>query len=165
MIKKLTDKQQKWLLRILIAFGSYLIVIIIHQFPFFKEGQHGLLSLTLYLIPYLIAGYDVLLEAFENIFHGALFDENFLMSIATFGAFGVREYKEATAVMLFYQIGELFQNYAVEKSRKSITEMMEIVPETAHLVIGKQILDVAPDNVDKNSIIIINLYSEGGNRL
>ena len=154
-MSKLTRKQRRWLLRILAAMAVYVAVILLHQTPVFSDGQTGILSFILYAIPYLIAGYDVLLKAFKNIAHGSVFDENFLMMIATFGAFGVREYKEATAVMLFYQIGELFQNYAVEKSRQSITEMMEIVPETAHLEVGKQIMDVDPDDVDAGSIIII----------
>lgn len=154
-MKKLTARQRKWLMRILIALAIYVAVILVHQTPAFGDGRMGLLSFVLYAVPYLIAGYDVLLKAFKNIAHGSVFDENFLMMIATFGAFGVREYKEATAVMLFYQIGELFQNYAVEKSRKSITEMMEIVPEIAHLEVGKQITDVDPEDVDTGSIIVI----------
>ncbi len=153
----LTDRQKKWLLRIIIAGAVYAAVILIHMTPPFKKGGTSveILSFALYVVPYLIVGYDVLLRAFRNIAHGSVFDEHFLMMIATFGAFGVREYKEATAVMLFYQIGELFQNYAVEKSRKSITEMMDIVPETANLEVGKQILKVDPDDVDVGSIIVI----------
>ena len=154
-MKNLTARQKKWLLRILIASGLYVAVILLHLTPVFRDGKREVLSFLLYAVPYLVAGYDVLLKAIRNIAHGSVFDENFLMMIATFAAFGIREYKEATAVMLFYQIGELFQNYAVEKSRKSITDMMEIVPETAHLEIGKQITDVDPDDVDTGSIIVI----------
>ena len=153
----LTDRQKKWLLRIMIAGAVYAAVILINTTPPFKKGGTSveILSFALYVVPYLIVGYDVLLKAFRNISHGSVFDENFLMMIATFGAFGVREYKEATAVMLFYQIGEFFQNYAVEKSRKSITEMMDIVPETANLEVGNQILEVDPDDIDAGSIIVI----------
>ena len=154
-MKQLTAKQKKWLIRILIAAVIYIAVILLHLTPPFQNNQIPFLSFILYLIPYLIAGYDVLMKAFQNIAHGSVFDEHFLMMIATFGAFGVREYKEATAVMLFYQIGELFQNYAVEKSRKSITEMMEIVPETANLVVGDTIIETDPDDIDTGSIIMI----------
>ena len=154
-MKQLTSRQKKWLARILIAAAIYIAVILLHLTPFFQDQRLPFLSFLLYLIPYLIAGYDVLLKAFQNIAHGSVFDENFLMMIATFGAFGVHEYKEATAVMLFYQVGELFQNYAVEKSRKSITEMMEIVPESANLEVGGRIITVDPEDVDTGSIIII----------
>lgn len=156
-MNQLTARQKKWLLRIIIAGAVYAAVILINMTPPFKKGGTAMeiLSFALYVVPYLIVGYDVLLRAFRNIAQGSVFDEHFLMMIATFGAFGVREYKEATAVMLFYQIGELFQNYAVEKSRKSITEMMDIVPETANLEVGKQILKVDPDDVDVGSIIVI----------
>ena len=141
----------------MIAGAVYAAVILINMTPPFKKGGTSveILSFALYVVPYLVVGYDVLLKAFRNISHGSVFDENFLMMIATFGAFGVREYKEATAVMLFYQIGEFFQNYAVEKSRKSITEMMDIVPETANLEVGNQILEVDPDDIDAGSIIVI----------
>ena len=88
-MSKLTSKQRKWLLRILAAMVVYVAVILLHQTPAFNKGQSELLSFVLYAIPYLIAGYDVLLKAFKNIAHGSVFDENFLMMIATFGAFGV----------------------------------------------------------------------------
>ena len=88
---------------------------------------------VIYLIPYLVIGYDIIFKAARNIKNGQIFDENFLMMIATFGAFGVKEYSEAVAVMLFYQWGELFQSYAVGKSRQSISEMMDICPEYANI--------------------------------
>lgn len=154
-MKNLTKKQKKWMLRILAAVAAYIAVILITRTAPFHDGKLELLTFGLFVIPYLIVGYDVLLEAFHNILKGSVFDENFLMMIATFAAFGVREYKEATAVMLFYQIGEWFQNYAVEKSRKSITDMMDIVPETANLEAGNTIMEVDPDDVDVGSIIVI----------
>lgn len=109
----------------------------------------------LYIPPYLLVSYDVLFRAAENIRHGQVFDENFLMIIATFGAFGVREFSEALAVMLFYQLGELFQSYAVNKSRGSIKELMEICPEYANLEIDGEIQKVDPDDVEPGSTIII----------
>ena len=109
----------------------------------------------LYIPPYLLVSYDVLYRAAGNIRHGQIFDENFLMIIATFGAFGVREFSEALAVMLFYQLGELFQSYAVNKSRGSIKELMEIRPEYANLEVDGNIQRVDPEDVEIGSIIEI----------
>ena len=95
------------------------------------------------------------LKLFRNISHGQVFDENFLMMIATFGAFGVGEYSEAVAVMLFYQVGELFQAYAVGKSRKSISDMMDICPEYANIETENGLEQVDPDDVEVGSIIVI----------
>nr|WP_330368185.1 heavy metal translocating P-type ATPase [Butyrivibrio sp. MB2005] len=111
---------------------------------------------VIFLIPYLVIGYDVLRKAAINISHGQVFDENFLMMIATFGAFGIGEYSEAVAVMLFYQIGELFQSYAVGKSRKSIADMMSIAPEYANLENeAGEIEEVDPSDVEIGSILVI----------
>ena len=108
-----------------------------------------------YAVPYLIIGYDVIRKAAINISHGQVFDENFLMMIATFAAFAIGEYDEALAVMLFYQIGELFQGYAVGKSRQSITEMMSIAPEYANLETDNGLEEVDPDDVELGSIIVV----------
>ena len=108
-----------------------------------------------YVVPYLIIGYDVIRKAAINISHGQVFDENFLMMIATFAAFAIGEYDEALAVMLFYQIGELFQGYAVGKSRQSITEMMSIAPEYANLETDNGLEEVDPDDVELGSIIVV----------
>ena len=110
---------------------------------------------VIYLIPYLVIGYDIVYKAARNISHGQVFDENFLMMIATFGAFGVKEYSEAVAVMLFYQVGELFQGYAVGKSRQSISDMMDICPEYANLEVDGKLEQVDPDDVEPDSIIVI----------
>lgn len=109
----------------------------------------------LYLIPYLLIGYDIIIKAGKNIRNGQIFDENFLMMIATFAAFAIQEYSEALAVMLFYQIGELFQSYAVGKSRQSITEMMSIAPSYANLEKDGQISQVDPEDVAVGDIIVI----------
>ncbi len=148
----LTKKQKKMLSRILIAGAFYAVLLIFdHTAGFSSEW----IRLAAYGIPYLIAGYDVLKTAVGNIRHGRVFDENFLMAIATLAAFAIQEYSEAAAVMLFYQVGELFQNYAVEKSRRSITDMMDLVPETAHLEVGTTLVDTDPDDIDVGSIIVI----------
>lgn len=109
----------------------------------------------IFAVPYLIVGYDIIFKAARNISHGQIFDENFLMMIATFGAFGVGEYLEAVAVMLFYQVGELFQGYAVGKSRQSITEMMDICPEYANIEEDGKLVTVDPDDVEVGTIIVV----------
>ena len=112
----MNKRQKKWLARILIA-GAVFIVLFILEHAGVLESLAWYLQLPIFLVPYLIIGYDVLLRAGKNILHGRVFDENFLMMIATFGAFFVQEYTEAVAVMLFYQVGELFQNIAVNTPR------------------------------------------------
>ena len=107
------------------------------------------------MIPYLIVGWDIIYRAVRNISHGQVFDENFLMCIATFGALGVKEYSEAVAVMLFYQIGELFQSYAVNRSRQSISAMMDICPEYANIEEDGKLKQVDPDDVEIGTEIVI----------
>lgn len=124
------------------------------------RGLNGYVLFIIYFIPYLIVGCDVVVRAAKNISNGQVFDENFLMMIATFaafglGAFGDAQYSEALAVMLFYQIGEAFQDYAVGQSRASITEMMEIAPESAFILNGDSAEEVSPDDVEIGSIIVI----------
>ena len=109
----------------------------------------------LHFVLYLLIGYDVVWKALRNIRRGQIFDENFLMMIATFGAFGVQDYLEAVAVMLFYQIGELFQSYAVGKSRQSITDMMDICPEYANVEENGELVEVDPDDVEVGSVIVV----------
>ena len=112
-------------------------------------------KLAAFLVPYLIIGWDILLEAVENIFRGQVFDENFLMAVASVAAFCVGEYPEAAAVMLLYQVGELFQSCAVGKSRKSIAAMMDIVPEYANLETPNGIEETDPDEVPVGSVIVV----------
>ena len=112
-------------------------------------------ELIIYAVPYIIAGYDVLKTAFINLIHGQIFDEKFLMMVATIGAFGTGEYPEASAVMLFYQIGELFQSIAVGRSRKSIAKLMDIRPDSATVIRDGKEIEVSPDEVEVGEIIII----------
>ncbi|MGN0349815.1 MAG: heavy metal translocating P-type ATPase [Roseburia sp.] len=118
-------------------------------------GRQGEAAILLYLLPYLIIGYDIICKAARNIRNGQVFDENFLMTIATFGAFAVKEYAEAVAVMLFYQVGDLFEEYAVGKSRQSISELMDICPEYANLEEDGVLSRVDPDDVEVGSILVI----------
>ena len=119
------------------------------------DGWNKIVLFVIYLVPYLVIGYDIVYKAARNISHGQVFDENFLMMIATFGAFGVGEYSEAVAVMLFYQVGELFQGYAVGKSRQSISDMMDICPEYANIEEDGVLKQVDPDDVEVGSIIVV----------
>lgn len=151
----MTKKQKKMLIRILIAFVLFAGLFICEHAGLMEHIESELIRFVIYLIPYLVIGYDIIYKAVRNIRHGQVFDENFLMMIATFGAFGVREYSEAVAVMLFYQVGELFQGYAVGKSRQSISDMMDICPEYANIEEDGALTQVDPDDVEVGSIIVI----------
>ena len=143
----MTVKQKKKLFRILIA---AVLLIVLYVCPL-----EGTLRLFIYLIPYLVVGWDILWKAVRNIFHGEIFDENFLMSIASIGAFAIGEYPEAVAVMLFDQIGELFEDYAVGKSRKSIASLMNIRPDYANVERDGTLLEVNPEEVRLGDTIVI----------
>lgn len=148
---KLTRKQKKMLIRIIIALVLLAVIAITLHFielPWWAE-------LILYAIPYVISGYDVLKTAFINLIHGQIFDEKFLMMIATVGAFGTGEYPEASAVMLFYQVGELFQSIAVGRSRKSIAKLMDIRPDSAVVIRDGEEIEVSPDEVAIGETIIV----------
>ncbi|MBR4357181.1 MAG: heavy metal translocating P-type ATPase [Butyrivibrio sp.] len=151
----MTGKQKKTRNRILIVLVIFTVLLVLE-----KTGLLDKLPLVvkfaIFLVPYIMIGYDVIKKAVINIRHGQVFDENFLMMIATFGAFGIGEYPEAVAVMLFYQIGELFQSYAVGKSRQSITEMMSIAPEIANIV-GEngEVTEVDPEEVSIGDILLV----------
>ena len=159
----MTKKQKKVLIRIIVS--AVLLVAIAVTFTVLdKTGTVDLenpsvmwrcIEIVAYLIPYLIIGYDILKKAFLGIIHGEVFDENFLMAIATVGAMVLGEYKEASAVMLFYQIGELFQSYAVGKSRKNITALMDIRPDYANIEKDGKLEQVDPDDVQIGTVIVV----------
>ncbi len=150
----MTNKQKKMLYRIILAFLAFAVLFVCEHMGKLEQMSVPL-QFTVYAAVYLVIGYDIVWKAFRNISHGQVFDENFLMMIATFGAFGVQEYSEAVAVMLFYQVGELFQSYAVGKSRQSIADMMDICPEYANVERDGQLERVDPDDVEIGSIIVI----------
>ena len=139
---------KKEVIKVVIALILFLISLII---PF----ENAWINIGIYIISYLIVGLDVLIEAIKNIFKGEVFDENFLMTIATIGAFAIGEYPEAVAVMLFYQVGEMFQSYAVDKSRKSIASLMDIRPDFANIKKNGSIEKVSPDKINIGDIIIV----------
>lgn len=151
----MTKKQKKMLYRIIIAFILFVPLFVVEHAGMLDGITNGWVTFLIYLVPYLIIGYDIILKAAKNIRNGQVFDENFLMMVATFGAFGVQEYTEAVAVMLFYQVGELFQSYAVGKSRESITAMMDICPEYANIEEDGELTQVDPDDVEVGTIIIV----------
>ncbi|WP_026670078.1 heavy metal translocating P-type ATPase [Butyrivibrio sp. AE3006] len=151
MTKKM-KKTRNRIIAVLIVFA----ILLVCEHTGLMDSLPKVAVFVIFLIPYLVIGYDVLRKAAINISHGQVFDENFLMMIATFGAFGIGEYSEAVAVMLFYQIGELFQSYAVGKSRKSIADMMSIAPEYANLENeAGEIEEVDPSDVEIGSILVI----------
>lgn len=151
----MNKKQKKMLVRIIITFVIFAGLLICEHTGALDAVHPPILLFVIYLIPYLIIGYDIVWKAARNISHGQVFDENFLMMVATFGAFGVKEYSEAVAVMLFYQVGELFQGYAVGKSRQSISDMMNICPEYANIEENGTLTQVDPDDVEVGTIIVI----------
>ena len=150
----MTKKQKKMLYRIIVTFLLF-AVLMVCEHTGRMDGWNKIVLFVIYLVPYLVIGYDIVYKAARNISHGQVFDENFLMMIATFGAFGVGEYSEAVAVMLFYQVGELFQGYAVGKSRQSISDMMDICPEYANIEEDGVLKQVDPDDVEVGSIIVV----------
>ena len=143
----MNKKQKITLFRIII---SAVLVVILYFIP-----ESGWIQLLLYLIPFFIIGYDILRKAILGIFHGKIFDENFLMAVATVGAIGLGEYREGVAVMLFYQIGELFQSYAVGKSRKNISELMDIRPDYANIEENGKLKQIDPEEVPIGTIIVV----------
>ena len=143
----MTKKQKKVLVRIIIA----AVLVIALQFIPVK----GYVRFGLYMIPYLVIGYDILKKAGKGILNRQIFDENFLMAVATIGAIAIGDYKEGTAVMLFYQIGELFQSYAVGKSRRNISDLMDIRPDYANVEKDGELEQVDPDEIEIGTVIVV----------
>lgn len=143
----MNKKQKKMLTRIIIA---AVLLVILSFLP-----VDGYLKMALYMVPYLVIGYDILKKAWKGILNKQVFDENFLMAVATIGAIMLGDYKEGVAVMLFYQIGELFQSYAVGKSRRNISELMDIRPDYANIEVDGNLEQVDPDEVEIGTIIVV----------
>ncbi|MDY4709450.1 MAG: cadmium family heavy metal-translocating P-type ATPase, partial [Eubacteriales bacterium] len=145
------NKNQIRLIRIVVCAIAFLVIFVVEK----TSDIIWYADLIVYMAIYFAIGYDVLWRAVRNIAHGQIFDENFLMSIATIGAFATGEYPEAVAVMLLYQIGELFQNYAVGKSRKSISSLMNIRPENAVVLREGQEVEVLPEEVNIGDVLVV----------
>ncbi|MBP8798116.1 MAG: heavy metal translocating P-type ATPase, partial [Ruminococcus sp.] len=143
----MNKKQKKMLIRIVIA---AVLVVAFSLIP-----MKGYVKFVLFMIPYLVIGYDILKKAGKGILNRQMFDENFLMAVATIGAILLGDYKEGVAVMLFYQIGELFQSYAVGKSRRNISELMDIRPDYANIEQDGKLEQVDPDEVEIGSVIVV----------
>ena len=151
----MTTKQKHMLIRILGTFVIYLGLTAADHMGALPFEEGSLPLLVLYLVPYFLIGWDIIYKALRNIKNGQVFDENFLMALATVGAFAVSQYSEAVAVMLFYQVGELFQNYAVNRSRQSITALMDICPEYANVETDGELEQVDPDDVSVGDVIVV----------
>lgn len=143
----MTKKQKKMLVRIFISAVLFLAVVLM--------PLNGIERIAAFIVPYLVIGWDVLRKAIRNIAHGQIFDENFLMALATVGAFGTGEFPEAVAVMLFYQVGEWFQGYAVGRSRQSIAKLMDIRPDYANIEQNGKLVEVDPEEVSIGQTIVI----------
>lgn len=148
----MTKKQKKVLIRIIVSAVLLAGIMIITKLVEINKW----IQFALYLVPYLIIGYDILKKALKGIFKGQIFDENFLMAVATVGAVALGEFSEGAAVMLFYQIGELFQSVAVGKSRKNITSLMDIRPDYANVEIDGKLEKIDPDDVEIGTEIVVN---------
>ena len=146
----MNKKQKKVLIRIIVAAVLMIALSVIPVVP-----SKGVMRFVLFMIPYLVIGYDILRKAFKGILNRQVFDENFLMAVATVGAILLGDYVEGTAVMLFYQIGELFQSYAVGKSRRNISELMDIRPDYANIEVDGEITQVDPDEVEIGTVIVV----------
>lgn len=143
----MNKKQKKMLIRIIVA---AILVVAFSLLPI-----EGYVKFGLFMIPYLVIGYDILKKAGKGIMNRQVFDENFLMAVATMGAILLGDYKEGVSVMLFYQIGELFQSYAVGKSRRNISDLMDIRPDYANIEKDGKLEQVDPDEVEIGSIIVV----------
>ncbi|MBR1572462.1 MAG: cadmium-translocating P-type ATPase [Lachnospiraceae bacterium] len=148
----MNKKQKNVLIRIIVSLVLLLGIAAVDYFLQFNRY----IQCVLYIIPYLVIGYDILKKAWKGILKKQVFDENFLMAVATIGAFALGEFTEAAAVMLFYQIGELFQSMAVGKSRKNIAALMDIRPDYANVRVDGQIEQVDPDDVEIGTVIVVN---------
>ena len=162
ILSNLSDKQRSRLVRIGWALGLFVIAMLVPFEAVFEEPYALPIEFSAFVVPYLVAGYDVLWKAVRNIGRGQVFDENFLMSVATIGAFALAlipgseaHFAEGAAVMLFYQVGEWFQDYAVNRSRRSISELMDIAPDIAHVRTDKGYEDLDPDEVEIGSEILV----------
>lgn len=148
----MTKKMKKKLIFILVALVLFVGALLC---PAVLQEELPILQTILFVLAYLLVGFEVLKKAFHNLLKGHVFDENFLMSVATLGAFGIGELEEAVAVMLFYQVGEFFQSYAVDKSRKSVAALMDIRPDYANVYRNGEIIKVNPDDVNIGEMILV----------
>ncbi len=152
----MTPKQKKMLLRIILAAVFMLVLLLIPFDSLFPQNIAPWVRFGVFLIPYFIVGYDILGKAFKSVLNRQAFDECFLMAVATIGAIALGEYVEGVAVMLFYQIGELFQSVAVGKSRRSISDLMDIRPDYANIEEDGELVKVDPDDVEIGTVIVVN---------
>ena len=146
----MTKKQKKNLFRIILT--ALLVIVLI-----FIEINNVFLFYLLFIATYLLIGYDIIIKAFKGIFNKQLFDENFLMAIATIGSFLLKDFEESIFVMLFYQIGEFFQSIAIGKSRKNISKLMDIRPDYANKIINNETVVIDPSELVIGDIVLVNV--------
>ena len=151
----MTSKQKTMLLRIILAAVFMLIFVLIPFDKLLPAPWDGRVRFAVFLIPYFIVGYDILRKAIKSVINRQAFDECFLMAVATVGAIALGEYVEGVAVMLFYQIGELFQGVAVGKSRRSISDLMDIRPDYANIEQDGALVQVDPDEIEIGTVIVV----------
>ena len=144
------NRKEKIILVRIVLSAVLLVLAVLNVFGLPEEWK-----IFLFLLPYGIIGWDVLYKAIRTIFHGQIFDEHFLMALATIGAFCIGEYPEAVSVMLFYQVGEMFQRYAVGRSRQSISRLMDICPDSANLLQGEELIRKDPEEISVGDIIVV----------
>ena len=154
IFKEMEDEQKESIIKILITLLLFIVASVIPEFIIMRTEEYGienplalgiLIKSIIYIIAYIVAGFEVIKEAFEDITHGEVFGENFLMTVATIGAIAVGEFPEAVLVMFLYDIGELFEDIATDKSRQSITELMNIRPDKANVIRDDKTLQVSPE--------------------
>ena len=162
IFKEMEDEQRESIIKILITLTLFIVASVIPEFTIMRTEEYGienpldlgiLIKSIIYIIAYIVAGFEVIKEAFEDITHGEVFGENFLMTVATIGAIAIGEFPEAVLVMFLYDIGELFEDIATDKSRKSITELMNIRPDKANVIRDDKTLQVSPEEVKIDEII------------
>ena len=162
IFKEMEDEQKESIIKILITLILFIVASVIPEFIIMRTEEYGienpldlgiLIKSIIYIIAYIVAGFEVIKEAFEDITHGEVFGENFLMTVATIGAIAIGEFPEAVLVMFLYDIGELFEDIATDKSRKSITELMNIRPDKANVIKDDKTLQVSPEEVKIDEII------------
>ena len=152
MVNNMTKKQKKMLYRIIVTFLLF-AVLMVCEHTGGMDGWNKIVLFVIYLVPYLVIGYDIVYKAARNISHGQVFDENFLMTVATIGAFALGDFTEAVGVVLFFRIGEFFEDFAVAKSRKAITDVASLKVEEADVLVNGEFVRTPSEDIKVGDIV------------